>query len=133
MSRHRTPLSKARLTGADRKNPQRYRDRAEPTLSSRPLGDAPSYLPPRARAAWRAFEAELGWLAHEDRPIIEVAATLRAKIAESGPATTTAMLAAYKGTLASLGATPTDRSRICAHRAEPEDNPFAAFSAGPAG
>ncbi|MDT6940722.1 hypothetical protein RI570_11245 [Brucella pseudogrignonensis] len=35
MPRPQTPLAKAALTGADKKDPQRYRDRSNPKASGR--------------------------------------------------------------------------------------------------
>lgn len=130
MPRHRTPLAKAALTGADRKNPQRYRDRSGPELSGRPIGQAPDYLSPSARAAWRRFTAELPWLVHEDRAALELACELRGRLADSGQQITAALLGAYRGALVSLGATPVDRAKVSRGRKEERDDPFAAFTRG---
>lgn len=79
MSRPRTPLAKARLTGADRKNPQRYRNRSEPDDGG-PIGDPPAYLPTDARRLWHAFADELPWLRRADRAILESISLLRARV-----------------------------------------------------
>lgn len=128
MPRHRTPLAKAVLTGADRKNPQRYRDRSGPALSGRPIGQAPAYLSPLARAAWRRFTAELPWLVHEDRAALELACELRGRLADTGQHVTAALLGAYRGALVSLGATPVDRAKIHHGGHEEQSDPFAAFT-----
>lgn len=127
MPAQRTPLAKARLTGADKKNPQRFRTRQEPALSGRPIGDAPPYLTGHAARAWAAFAVELPWLVHEDRPALELAATLRGRVAVEGMATTPAMFGAYRMALGSLGATPADRGRLATAMPEDADDPFAAF------
>lgn len=132
MPRPRNPLAKAVLTGADRKDPQRYRGRAEPAASGRPLGPPPGYLPATAMEAWATFADELGLLVHEDRAALEVASLTRARIMAGGtddlPA---AFFAAYRSTLAALGATPTDRSRVHRPQEGDEHDPFASFGAGP--
>ena len=132
MPRPRTPLAKARLTGADRKDPGRYRSRAEPPASGRPLGPPSGYLPAAAMEAWGTFADELPWLTHEDRAAVEVASLMRARVmagrTDDLPA---AFWAAYRSTLAALGATPTDRSRVHQPPTEDDDDPFAAFDAGP--
>lgn len=127
MSRARTPLAKAILTGADRKNPQRYRGRSGPVLSGRSIGRAPTYLSGAARTAWREFAAELPWLVHEDRPILELACELRGRLADSGGEVTAAMLGAYRSALVSLGATPVDRSRVATDAKTDGEDPFAEF------
>lgn len=128
MPRPKTPLAKARLTGADRRNPARYRGRTEPPTSGRGIGDPPDHLPPAARAAWREFRDELGWLVHEDRAVLEAASLARARLREAAEAgaLTGALLAANRALLASLGATPADRSRV-ATPAEDEPDPFQMF------
>ena len=130
MPRSRTPLAKARLTGADRNHPERFRGRSEPLLSGRGVGDPPSHLSKSAQAAWRAFVGELGWLVHEDRAALEAASIARAQVSEMagrGEPVTGAALAAYRSLLASLGGTPTDRSRVVAPKGDEDPDPFAAF------
>ena len=127
MPRARTPLAKAILTGADRKNPQRYRGRSGPVLNGRSIGQAPTYLSGAARTAWREFAAELPWLVHEDRPIVELACELRGRLADSGGEVTAAMLGAYRSALISLGATPIDRARVAIGADDNGDDPFATF------
>lgn len=127
MPRHRTPLAKAVLTGADRKNPQRYRGRSEPDLSGRPIGRAPAYLSPEARVSWATFTNELPWLTHEDRPILEAAATVRGLIASAPAGAPITLLAQYRLLLSSLGATPVDRGRVALRDRDDGDDPFAAF------
>ena len=129
MARPRTPIAKAKLTGAAAKNPQRYRDRAGPALSGRPVGGPPEYLKTDAAASWRLFADELPWLIHEDRAALEAASLARAALqaaARKDEAVSAAFIGAYRGMLSALGATPTDRSKIPAVT-DDEDDPFAIF------
>lgn len=80
MPKPRIPLSLALVSGAVSKNPQRYRDRVEPP--SAPLGDPPDWMTEGQRVAWVAFAAELPWLNGSHAALVEVAATLRARIVE---------------------------------------------------
>lgn len=132
MARPQTPLAKAALTGADKKDPQRYRGRTEPKKSGRALGSPPAYLPAMAKKAWKVFADELPWLTFEDRGAVEVVALMRAQIMEGLPAETPAsFFSTYRMALASLGATPVDRTKVYQPPEEDEDDPFAAFDGMP--
>lgn len=124
MSRPRTPLAKARLIGADRKNPQRYRGRSEPA-ADRPLGPPPVYLSATAKKAWRLLSDELPWLTFADRGILEATACQRAAVMVGGAGLTMAFLRAYKQALSSLGATPVDRHKVANRSDDDGDDRFA--------
>jgi phage terminase small subunit len=125
MPTNKTPLAKARLTGADKKDPQRYRDRNEPD-GGPPIGDPPHGLPDAAQTAWSRFTAELPWLVEADRAILSAACLLRAAIDADPEGATASHFREYRQTLSSLGATPTSRSHI-AGPTDDEDNPFDQF------
>jgi len=127
MPNPRTPIAKAKLTGADKRNPQRFRDRKEPKVSGRPVGAAPSYLTAGAKKAWKTFASELGWLTHEDRAILEVAATMRAEIMAGSTELPASFFTAYRQALAALGGTPTDRSKVASPDDGDDDDPFKRF------
>ena len=128
MPRPQTPLAKAALTGADKKDPQRYRSRSEPKTSGRNLGKPPAYLPPTAKKAWTTFADELPWLTYEDRGAVEVVSLMRAHIMDGNTADLPASFYGnYRMALSALGATPVDRSKVYQPQAEEEDDPFAAF------
>lgn len=130
MPRPQTPPAKARLTGADKNHPERYRDRREPKLSGRAIGAPPKTLPPAAKEAWRLFADELGWLTHEDRGALEAASLARASMWEmtaSGEYPKASFFGNYRTLLGSLGATPVDRTKVMAGKEAEPDDPFAAF------
>jgi phage terminase small subunit len=132
MPNHKTPLAKARLTGADKANPQRFRDRSEPATSGEPLGAPPAHLSKEAKAVWREAAGIMGWLVAEDRLALEIAANAVAAIRETvkaGEPVRAAQLTAARQALASLGATPADRSKIHIPGDGGEDDPFAQFDA----
>ena len=125
-----TPLAKAKLTGANAKNPQRFRGRSEPKTSKQPVGNPPAYFDKTAKAIWKEFVADLGWLEREDRKALEGAcvaiAQMRAMYVEGG--VTASMLAAVNTAVGKLGASPTDRSKVFqAGEDEDGDDPFSKF------
>lgn len=109
MANSRRPRAHSRIAGADCKNPRRYRTRTEPKVSA--VGGPPAYLHDEAKAAWRSFMLELPWLSKSDRALLELASTMRARIAAGGVLGMKARVE-YRQILSKLGATPSDRSRI---------------------
>ncbi len=116
----RTPAGKARVTGADTRNPARHRGRNDPTVA--PLGDASTYLDEPQRAAWEKFKGEIPWLVASDRALLEIACILRARFTTS-PDIGVNNLQVYSAVLSKLGATPADRSRINTPD-EPDEDEF---------
>ena len=132
MPRPQTPLAKAALTGADKKDPQRFRNRSEPKASGRVLGKPPSYLPPTAKKAWATFADELPWLTFEDRGAVEIVCLMRAQIMDRLTADLPAsFFGNYRMALSSLGATPVDRTKVYQPPQGEEDDPFADFDGRP--
>lgn len=118
----RTPLAKAKASGAVAKNPQRYRSRADPKV--KPLGSFPKHFSKPQKDAWRAFVAELPWLAESDRSVLESACALRAKtVTEECAAADYRELRMH---LSVMGATPVSRQNVTAPEVD-EDDPWAAF------
>ena len=132
MPRPQTPLAKAALTGADKKDPQRFRNRSEPKSSGRALGKPPAYLPPTAKKAWATFADELPWLTFEDRGAVEIVCLMRAQIMDGLTAELPAsFFGNYRMALSSLGATPVDRTKVYQPPQDEEDDPFASFDGPP--
>jgi hypothetical protein len=117
MPAKRLPSQIAKITGATAKNPQRYRDRANPAVE--PLGPAPKSYDDEQREIWDNFNLNFPWLARSDRHLVRVAVDLQMMI-DSG----TAPIAAYaqmRLVLASMGGTPCDRSRVSAPNDDGDD------------
>ena len=124
MARPRTPLGKLKATGADVKNPQRFRDRKEPKVTK--LGAPPDHLSPEVRAEWEKLAAEIPWLGESDRTIVEAAATLRALLTagELEPK----FFGELRQTLNALGATPSSRTKVSApDSGDDDEDPAAEF------
>ena len=109
MARQRQPNARAKVTGADIKNPQRYRNRSNP--ATQPLGDPPAYLSKDAKAEWRTLAGEIPWLCRSDRQMVALTATLAAHI-QKHPETPVAYYAEHRRQLCALGGSPADRSKI---------------------
>ncbi|WP_170789590.1 hypothetical protein [Ruegeria lacuscaerulensis] len=126
MPRPKTPLGKAILTGAAKKDPQRYRGRNEPEGLGE-LGVPPDYLNETEQAVWRAFADELPWLVHSDRALLESACILRARV-QLKQDLSAALLRELRLHVSALGGCPTNRSNIQVPEAEAEHNPFDRFA-----
>jgi hypothetical protein len=89
-------------------NAGRYK-RNEPTAAV--IGDPPSWMAEIQGEAWRDFAAELPWLNRSHRCLLEVACILRARLQSGGDVGTKA-LSLLRLCLSSLGATPSDASKV---------------------
>ena len=114
MPNPRTPAAKARVTGADAKNPQRHRDRKDP--KGTPLGKPSAFLDDNGKSAWEGFKRELPWL-------IEVCAKVRGGLL-SGEDVGVSKLNMLQTMLSKLGATPADRTRIAIADDDEEEDEF---------
>ena len=125
MARPRTPLAVARLTGQDKKNPQRFANRADPVVG--PLGGPPAYLSDAEAAAWHSFSAEWSWLTEADRAAMVPLCKIRVKVEDPKENLTASMLSEYRLQISAFGGTPTTRSKVhCAPDTDDHD-PFAKF------
>lgn len=109
MAPKRLAAEVARVTGADVKNPQRYRGRAAHDLPE--LGPPPDHLTEAERKAWQTFAEEMPWLRRSDRAITTLAATVRAKL-QTDPAPPLRFFAEMRLLVACMGGTPADRTKV---------------------
>ena len=121
MAAPRTPVGKAKVTGAAMRNPKRHADRAEPQTGS--LGGAPMHLDKYGKRAWERFRAELPWLTSGDRALLEIASMVRGEMLK-GEIPGVTKLSMYQSVLSKLGATPTDRSKVTLPDDETEEDEF---------
>lgn len=118
MANARTPVAKARVSGADVKNPGRHKDRSDPKVAL--LGQAPGHLGKSAKIAWALFKNELPWLAASDGALLEIAARVRGELMDGEDVGVT-KLSMYQSVLSKLGASPVDRSRVTIGDEEEDD------------
>ncbi len=111
MPRPRVPKTKAITTGRVLHDPKRFRDRVEPT-SQGPLGEAPKWFKTQSQLdAWNTFRDELPWLDRSHRSLIEIAATIRARVM-NGDDIGMKALNLLRQCLGQMGATPADSSKV---------------------
>lgn len=118
----------AKLTGAEKKNPARYRKDYVPDTG--PLGEAPANLTPGAKVVW--FEISTYMPAHllmaADRLALEGTCELMAEFREDPRAFQSARYSVLMSALGKLGGTPMDRLRLATPKAKEEKkDPFADF------
>lgn len=126
MGRNRTPIEKAKLSGAYQKNPARYDERTEPN-GGPSLGKAPLHFDAKQKKVWVQFQAELPWLVEADRALVELACITRAQIEGGGDQVTAALMREHRQQLSSMGATSVTRSNVPKPSTPDEDDPFAKF------
>ena len=121
---HTQPLEIAKLKGAHKKDPQRYRK--EVPKSKLPLGEAPAHLTPEAAACWFEISGYSipGVMTGADRIALEVLSNLLAEYRDDPRGFTAAKLNQLIGSLGRFGMTPSDRTKLGVEKSK-ADNPFA--------
>jgi hypothetical protein len=109
MPARRLPSVKAKMTGADLKNPSRFLNRGDPPTAR--LGAPSAWMKEGQIAAWEAFQREIPWLAESDRTLLEIAVTIRARLI-AGEEVGVQALNLLRQALGQMGGTPADRTRI---------------------
>lgn len=125
MAKPRAPVERARITGAIKKDPARFSQRANPR--SGPLGAAPGWMRAEARRAWELFKKEIPWLAEADRGLVEIAASIRGRLM-AGEDVGVSALNQLRMCYGQMGATPADRTKVHIPD-EPEEDPTDRFFA----
>src|SRR3954447_21809259 len=123
MPRPRVPQERARITGADIKDPARFAARSDPKTT--PLGDPSDWMGGEQRVAWTQFRREVLWLMESDRALVEIASYLRARLM-MGEEVGIGALNQLRMCMARMGATPADRSKV-ALPDEPDEDPTDRF------
>lgn len=121
MANPRTPVAKARLTGASDKNPARHRNRKDP--QSTPLGKPSTFLDRHGKSAWEGYRKELPWLMESDRSLVEIAASVRGRLLAGEDVGITA-LSMLQSILSKMGGSPADRSKVALADDETEEDEF---------
>lgn len=120
-----TPTAILQLRGSFDAHPERLRDRAGEPKSSRAVGPAPRWLNSAQRACYRELVAKAhpGTLGQADQFVVEMAAVLLEQMRRD-PGIPAARLARLQSLLASMGMSPSDRSRIDAAKAASDGHGF---------
>jgi hypothetical protein len=110
VAKPRIPRAKAAIEARDKKNPQRFKNRKEPT-SAGELGDPPEWMGGEQRATWKIFQREIPWLTASHRGLVEIATIIRARLT-LGEECGVQSLNLLRQCLGQMGATPSDASKV---------------------
>ena len=111
MARARVTLIKAEITGRTIRNPKRFQNRKEPTVTS-PLGKPPTWMKKASQLeAWHTFADELPWLNQSHRALVGIASEIRGRLIAGADIGVKAMNL-LRLCLGSMGATPADSSKV---------------------
>lgn len=114
MARPRTPQAKAAVEASDKKNPQRFKNRSEPS-SNGPLGAPPKWLNDsddnKAKSAWVLFQKEIPWLTESHRILVGMASNIQGRIM-AGQEVGVQAMNLLRQMLGQMGATPSDASKV---------------------
>jgi hypothetical protein len=124
VARPRTPRAKAALEARDKKNPQRFKNRKEPK-SVGELGDPPRWLldtdTNKSKSAWLLFKREIPWLTESHRMLVGLAANIQGRVMANQDVGVQA-LNLLRQCLGSMGATPSDASKVTLPEDDDEDD-----------
>lgn len=124
MARQKTPIEKARATGAILRNPARYKNETQ-NPGKNPIGAPPNWLTEAQRDAWLELASDLPWLQRAHVGIVGIAATLLAKLRSNTASMSEMNL--LRLCLGQLGATPVDAHRVAHPQEMDEDDPAEAY------
>jgi hypothetical protein len=126
MARPRVPLQKAEATGRTLRNPGRFKNRIEPPCGG-PLGKPPKWLAkPHEQEAWDTLAADLPWLNKSHRTLVALASGLLARQI-AGDEVGVKALNLLRMMLGSMGATPSDASKVMMPAEKDETDPASKY------
>ena len=109
MPKPRLPQDKAIVSGANLKDPGRFKDRKKPGRT-RPVGEPYATMTGEQVVHWYEFKNDLPWLNSSHRQLLRVACILSARA--DNPECGIQALQALSTILSKLGATPTDETKV---------------------
>ncbi len=121
MPRPRVPTNILELRGADKKHPDRMRERENEPVNNNPIGKPPDYLSSEERKFWRMIIHDCidGVFGEADRIAVSLAARLLTKCA-GDTATGQEQMQLYRY-LGQFGMTPSERSKISIPKGKPKN------------
>lgn len=121
MANHRLPVAKAKVTGADVKNPGRHAGRKQPS-GTRAVGEPYRLMTDAQQAQWFEFVRDLPWLNSSHRVLLRLACKLAVDM--DGEDFGVSKAQALGSILSKLGATPVDESKITVPDETSEEDEF---------
>ncbi len=121
MPQPRVPTNILRLRGADKKHPDRMKERENEPVNKNPIGKPPSYLTVKEKKYWGEIIHDCidGVLGEADRIAVSMAARLLGKCAGNN-ATSQEQTQLFRY-LGQFGMTPSERSKIAIPKAKPKN------------
>ncbi len=130
MPKARIPLSKAHVSGAAAKNPQRFRGRKAPKAP--PIGAPYARMTKAQRTVWAEMSKDMPWLNRGHRVLLRLACVLTAKMDEDEDGSIGVSAAhALSSILSKLGATPVDETKVAHGNDGEEEDPGEGFFGRP--
>lgn len=128
MARHPQPIAIGVLKGADKKDPQRYRDRAKAPKPASGIGSPPDHLSGGAAIVWLELAPTMvdGVLTVADRIAWEALCELVAEMRDAKRDFSGAKYSTLVSLLARFGMTPADRAKVSV--TDDDDKPANAFA-----
>lgn len=121
MPAHRLPALKAKVTGAEGKNPGRFKGRADPKVAA--VGKPPAHLSASAKREWMKFVRRMPWLVASDEAMLGIAAMIQGQLVDREDVGV-AKLNLFQSVLSKLGASPTDRTKVTLPDDEEDEDEF---------
>ena len=124
MARLAQPNELAKLKGADRVNPGRYR--AKPPKSKLPCGNPPKNMDNEAKACWFEISTKAipGVLTYADTVLLEMASNLLAEYRDDVVGFPIGKYPHLIGCLARFGMSPSDRTKLGVDKPKDDDDDF---------
>jgi hypothetical protein len=114
MARPRTPLAKAKTEARDKKDPQRFKSRAEPK-GLPPLGAPPRWVRDtdgnKALTAWKELVKDLPWLNGSHRAHLTIASNIYGRVIAEQDVGVQA-LNLLRQCLGQMGGNPADATKV---------------------
>jgi hypothetical protein len=109
MAKPRLPAAKAEASGAELKNPGRFKDRKAP--KAKPLGIPYANMTDEEKECWREMAGDMPWLNAGHRVMVRLACYHTARLMGGGEFGVSATQA-LSSILSKLGASPTDETKV---------------------
>lgn len=111
MPRPRTPTAVAKLTGAIKNHPERFKDRVDPTEGQH-VGMPPEDLNERQRQVWMRSVMQWPWLTIADRSLLSTFCRVTARIEDPAEVPPVSLMTLQRSMLSDFGGTPVTRSKV---------------------
>ena len=121
MPRPRTPLAVAKLTGAIKNHPERFKDRKDPTEGQH-VGMPPDNLSDTEKQVWMRSVMQWPWLTIADRSLLFTFCRVTARIEDPAETPPIGLMNLQRSMLSDFGGTPVTRSKVVTGKPDDDDD-----------